>query len=166
MWVIYCRWKFKTSFLIAHFIYSNRIFANIYTLDKQVFKDLDFLGWYTTGYRPSEQDIKVHKQICDINECPIMLQLSPQSRNFDVRICYFPMLKEVVMNNLVYFFPIRIYTAIASKNIRINNWYCARRSDHVVCQFIVYIGNGRSRTHWCWSCSSYVNTWKWWKISW
>lgn len=53
--------------------------------DKQVFKDLDFLGWYTTGNRPTDQDIKVHKQICEINECPIMLQLSPQSRNFDVR---------------------------------------------------------------------------------
>lgn len=51
-----------------------------------MFKDLDFLGWYTTGNRPSEQDIKVHKQICEINECPIMLQLSPQSRNFDVSI--------------------------------------------------------------------------------
>lgn len=56
--------------------------------DKQVFKDLDFLGWYTTGSRPSEQDIKVHKQICEINECPIMLQLSPQSKNFDVCIAY------------------------------------------------------------------------------
>lgn len=52
--------------------------------DKQVFKDLDFLGWYTTGDQPTEQDIKIHKQICEINECPVMLQLSPQSRNFDV----------------------------------------------------------------------------------
>lgn len=52
--------------------------------DKQVFKDLDFLGWYTTGNRPDEQDVKVHKQICEINECPLFLQLSPQSRNFDV----------------------------------------------------------------------------------
>lgn len=51
---------------------------------KQVFSDLDFLGWYTTGEAPIESDIKIHKQICQINECPIMLQLNPTSRNVDV----------------------------------------------------------------------------------
>lgn len=49
-----------------------------------MFSDLDFLGWYTTGDSPTEQDIQIHKQICNINECPIMLQLNPQSRNVDV----------------------------------------------------------------------------------
>lgn len=52
--------------------------------DKQVFSDLDFLGWYTTGDGPTEQDIKVHKQICIINECPILLQMNPQTRNVEV----------------------------------------------------------------------------------
>lgn len=52
--------------------------------DKQVFSDLDFLGWYTTGDSLSEQEIQIHKQICQINECPIMLQLNPQSRSVDV----------------------------------------------------------------------------------
>lgn len=50
---------------------------------KQVFKDLEFLGWYTTGNEPDESDIVVHKQICEINECPILLKLSPEARNFD-----------------------------------------------------------------------------------
>lgn len=59
-------------------------FTRIANSDKQVFKDLDFLGWYSTGNQPDEQDIKIHKQICEINECPIFLQLSPQARNFDV----------------------------------------------------------------------------------
>ena len=31
---------------------------------KQVFSDMDFLGWYTTGDVPNEADIKVHKQVC------------------------------------------------------------------------------------------------------
>jgi hypothetical protein len=28
----------------------------------QVFKDLDFLGWYTTGNTANETDLKVHQQ--------------------------------------------------------------------------------------------------------
>ena len=30
---------------------------------KQVFKDLDFLGWYTTGDGVNEKDIRIHKQV-------------------------------------------------------------------------------------------------------
>lgn len=45
---------------------------------KQVFPDLDFLGWYTSGDEPTESDIMVHKQICEtINESPIFLKLNP-----------------------------------------------------------------------------------------
>ncbi|XP_006819462.2 COP9 signalosome complex subunit 6-like, partial [Saccoglossus kowalevskii] len=50
---------------------------------KQVFKDLDFLGWYTTGGLPDESDIKLHKQICEINESPIFLKMNPLARNAD-----------------------------------------------------------------------------------
>lgn len=53
---------------------------------KQVFSDMDFLGWYTTGDAPSERDIAVHRQICDINECPVMLMLNPAGRNGDVSL--------------------------------------------------------------------------------
>lgn len=56
--------------------------------DKQVFSDLDFLGWYTTtGSGPTEKHIKVHRQICQINECPILLQLDPNSKKMDVSFC-------------------------------------------------------------------------------
>ncbi|XP_074917571.1 COP9 signalosome complex subunit 6-like, partial [Chelonoidis abingdonii] len=30
---------------------------------KQVFKDMEFLGWYTTGGPPDQSDIHVHKQV-------------------------------------------------------------------------------------------------------
>jgi len=30
---------------------------------KQVFKDLDFLGWYNTGELSYESDIQIHKQV-------------------------------------------------------------------------------------------------------
>ena len=35
----------------------------LYILVKQVFSDMDFLGWYTTGDAPTESDIHVHKQV-------------------------------------------------------------------------------------------------------
>ncbi len=30
---------------------------------KQVFKDMEFLGWYTTGGAPDQSDIHIHKQV-------------------------------------------------------------------------------------------------------
>lgn len=30
---------------------------------KQVFTNMDFLGWYTTGELPSETDMKIHQQV-------------------------------------------------------------------------------------------------------
>lgn len=52
---------------------------------KQVFSEMDFLGWYTTGDMPNERDIRVHKQICEINESPVLLKLDPRPKNTDVR---------------------------------------------------------------------------------
>lgn len=50
---------------------------------QQVFSEMDFLGWYTTGDLPTERDIKVHKQFCEINETPVLLKLDPRSKNTD-----------------------------------------------------------------------------------
>lgn len=51
---------------------------------KQVFSDMDFLGWYTTGDVPNERDISVHKQLCIINESPVLLKLDPRPKNTEV----------------------------------------------------------------------------------
>lgn len=53
-------------------------------LVKQVFSDMDFLGWYTSGDMPDDRDIKIHKQICEINESPVLLKLNPMARHSDV----------------------------------------------------------------------------------
>lgn len=50
---------------------------------------MDFIGWYTTGDTPNTTDVKIHKQICDINESPIMLKLNPYDKNIDVIILIF-----------------------------------------------------------------------------
>lgn len=47
---------------------------------KQVFPDLDFLGWYGIGEAPTPRDIRLHKQVCEINESPVFLLLNPQNR--------------------------------------------------------------------------------------
>ena len=45
---------------------------------KQVFPDLDFLGWYTNGDLPNEADLNIHQQIIDeIHESPLFLKLNP-----------------------------------------------------------------------------------------
>lgn len=55
---------------------------------KQVFSDMDFIGWYITGDAPNETDIKIHKQICEINESPILMKLNPYDKNIDVSIAF------------------------------------------------------------------------------
>ncbi|KAI2796366.1 COP9 signalosome complex subunit 6 [Blomia tropicalis] len=45
---------------------------------KQVFPDLDFLGWYTNGESPNEADMKIHHQIIvQIHESPLFLKMNP-----------------------------------------------------------------------------------------
>uniref|UniRef100_A0A3Q1LYB3 COP9 signalosome complex subunit 6 n=1 Tax=Bos taurus TaxID=9913 RepID=A0A3Q1LYB3_BOVIN len=51
---------------------------------KQVFKELEFLGWYTTGGPPDPSDIHVHKQVCEIIESPLFLKLNPMTKHTDV----------------------------------------------------------------------------------
>jgi hypothetical protein len=50
---------------------------------------MDFLGWYSTGDRPTLADIDIHRQITDINESPLFLQLSPGWLNdlFSCKLC-------------------------------------------------------------------------------
>ncbi|KAA0203857.1 hypothetical protein HAZT_HAZT006748 [Hyalella azteca] len=44
---------------------------------KQVFSDMDLLGWYTTGGEANEKDVNVHKQVCELVEGPLLLKLDP-----------------------------------------------------------------------------------------
>jgi JAB1/Mov34/MPN/PAD-1 ubiquitin protease len=41
-----------------------------HTLLFQVFSEMDFLGWYSTGDAPTEADIHVHKQVSQTNQNP------------------------------------------------------------------------------------------------
>ena len=53
---------------------------------KQVFPELDFLGWYSSGDAPNESDMKIHKQIIEINESPLFLKLNPMVCILDLNL--------------------------------------------------------------------------------
>lgn len=62
---------------------------------KQVFKDLDFLGWYTTGGAPNDSDIKIHRQMCAITESPIIIKLNPAAPSSDLPIAAYESVIDV-----------------------------------------------------------------------
>jgi len=46
---------------------------------KKVFRLYDVLGWYSTGVDVAPTDIEVHKQMMELNESPLFLQLDPSA---------------------------------------------------------------------------------------
>ena len=68
-----------------------------FSIFEQVFSEMDFLGWYSTGEAPTEDDISFHKQICEVNESPLFLQLNPISKKpSDLPICVFESVIDIV----------------------------------------------------------------------
>lgn len=99
---------------------------------KQVFSDLDFLGWYcTSSCEPTEADLKIHKQICQINECPILLQLDPQSRNVDqLPIKLYETVIDIVQGAATMLFVPLTYTLATEEAERIGVDHVARMSTN------------------------------------
>lgn len=92
---------------------------------------MDFLGWYTTGENPTESDIKIHKQICQINECPIMLQLNPISRNVDVLpVVLYESIIDVIQGEATMLFVPLVYTLATEEAERIGVDHVARMSTN------------------------------------
>jgi len=63
---------------------------------KQVFSDMDFLGWYSTGDSPGVQEIAVHQQISDINESPLFLQMAPGASSTDLPVSLYESVIDMV----------------------------------------------------------------------
>ena len=63
---------------------------------KQVFSTLDFLGWYSTGDAPAESDIDIHRQICEIDESPLFLQLNPGAHHSDLPVVIYESIIDLV----------------------------------------------------------------------
>ncbi|KAH8264073.1 hypothetical protein KR038_002217 [Drosophila bunnanda] len=98
---------------------------------KQVFSDLDFIGWYTTGENPTADDIKIQKQIAAINECPILLQLNPLSRSVDqLPLKLFESLIDLVDGEATMLFVPLTYTLATEEAERIGVDHVARMTSN------------------------------------
>ncbi|CAL1545560.1 unnamed protein product [Lymnaea stagnalis] len=93
---------------------------------KQVFSEMDFLGWYSTGDGPTESDIKIHKQFFSINESPIFLQLNPQARTSDLPISMFESVIDLVKGEATVLFVDIPYTLATEEAERIGVDHVAR----------------------------------------
>ncbi|XP_063903079.1 COP9 signalosome complex subunit 6 [Zophobas morio] len=97
---------------------------------KQVFSDMDFIGWYTTGDIPSGTDIKIHKQICDINESPILLKLNPYDKNIDhLPVALYESVIDLVGGEATMLFVNLAYTLATEEAERIGVDHVARMSS-------------------------------------
>ncbi|CAG9771988.1 unnamed protein product [Ceutorhynchus assimilis] len=97
---------------------------------KQVFSEMDFIGWYTTGENPNNSDIKVHKQICDINESPIMLKLNPYDKNIDhMPVALYESVIDLVSGEATMLFVPLTYTLATEEAERIGVDHVARMAS-------------------------------------
>lgn len=98
---------------------------------KQVFCDMDFLGWYTTGIdNPNESDVKNHKQACTINESPILLKLNPFAGHTDLPVTLYESVTEVVNGEPTMLFVEVQYTLATEEAERIGVDHVARMASN------------------------------------
>jgi len=99
-------------------------------LDKQVFSDLDFLGWYTTGAGPTEKHIKIHRQICQLNESPIMLMMDTSNKHVEqLPIQLFESVIDIVAGEATMMFIPLTYTLATEEAERIGVDHVARMAQ-------------------------------------
>ncbi|OAD47012.1 COP9 signalosome complex subunit 6 [Eufriesea mexicana] len=102
---------------------------------KQVFSEMDFLGWYTTGDMPNERDITVHKQLCEINESPVLLKLDPRPKNTDqLSVSMYESVIDLVNGEATMLFVPLTYTLATEEAERIGVDHVARMCKHLTAQ--------------------------------
>ncbi|KAI7898943.1 COP9 signalosome complex subunit 6-like protein [Cokeromyces recurvatus] len=65
---------------------------------KQVFPQLDFMGWYSIGSMPSEVDLQLHEQFLEINESALFLQMNPNMSTQDFPIEVYESIIDITKN--------------------------------------------------------------------
>jgi len=93
---------------------------------KQVFSDMDFLGWYSSGDFPTKVDADVHKQILDIYESPLFLQLNPGAKNSDIPLTMYESLYDIVKGEAKMLFVKLNYSLATEEAERIGLDHVAR----------------------------------------
>ncbi len=121
-----CNNLFKFSSLSKH--NYNQSFQFIFQV-KQVFADLDFLGWYTIGGAPNERDIVLHKQICTINESPVLLKLDPFGKHTDLPVSVYESVIDIINGDVTMLFIELEYTLATEEAERIGVDHIAKHSS-------------------------------------
>jgi len=93
---------------------------------KQVFSEMEFLGWYTTGENPNESDIRVHKQIITINESPLLLKLNPLAKTTELPVSVYESVIDLVNGQATMLFVELSYTLATEEAERIGVDHVAR----------------------------------------
>uniref|UniRef100_A0A9J8B932 COP9 signalosome complex subunit 6 n=1 Tax=Cyprinus carpio carpio TaxID=630221 RepID=A0A9J8B932_CYPCA len=104
---------------------------------KQVFKDMEFLGWYTTGGTPDQSDIHIHKQVCEIIESPLFLKLNPMTKHTDLPVSVYESVIDIISGEATMLFAELPYTLATEEAERIGVDHVAR---------MMAIGTGENST--------------------
>jgi COP9 signalosome complex subunit 6 len=80
--------------------YRYKLDANYFTSKrqqfKQVFPDLEFLGWYTNCEEPEDSDADFHQQVCQDNESYLLLTLNTATRTSELPVTIYESLIDIV----------------------------------------------------------------------
>uniref|UniRef100_A0A8C6KF97 COP9 signalosome complex subunit 6 n=1 Tax=Nothobranchius furzeri TaxID=105023 RepID=A0A8C6KF97_NOTFU len=93
---------------------------------KQVFKEMEFLGWYTTGGPPDQSDIHIHKQVCEIIESPLFLKLNPMTKHTDLPVSVYESVIDIISGEATMLFAELTYTLATEEAERIGVDHVAR----------------------------------------
>ncbi|EMP24814.1 COP9 signalosome complex subunit 6 [Chelonia mydas] len=123
--------------LLSHTVEENIVIDKEYYYTKeeqfkQVFKDMEFLGWYTTGGPPDQSDIHVHKQVCEIIESPLFLKLNPMTKHTDLPVSVFESVIDIINGEATMLFAELTYTLATEEAERIGVDHVARMTATVV----------------------------------
>jgi COP9 signalosome complex subunit 6 len=100
-----------------------------------VFPDLDFLGWYTTSGAQADKHIKIHRQICQINESPIMLLMETGNKHIEqLPITLFESVIDIVAGEATMLFVPLTYTLATEEAERIGVDHVARMAQSTTLQ--------------------------------
>lgn len=97
---------------------------------KQVFPDLDFLGWYTIGESPTPEDIEIHRQICEISESPIFMKLNPSSKHSKLPITMYESVIDLVNGQATLLFSPVTFSLATEEAERIGLDHMARLTSN------------------------------------
>ena len=97
---------------------------------RQVFKDLDFLGWYTVGSsNATDKDIMIHRQLTAVNESALLLKLDSCSKSANLPVTIYESMIDLNGDQPRMLFIEVCYTLVTEEAERIGVDHVARLSS-------------------------------------